>query len=410
MKFLVATHTTLRFGALIEVGSGSVLTSIVCSDPTLKHPEIIWSRREFASLHSENDFVQNQKSMMATLVSSVMTLDGEGRKELTSQFGHVTIDTVQVSISAPWSHTISKVITYTQNEVFTITDDLIEDLIKQANEQTVGALESVTKDSAHQLTIMTRATTDITANGYQTFNPTGQTAARLTLTQVSAVADTLITDAVTELANTMFAKATLERYSTMLMYHCITRELYATMTEYCLIDITYEATELAIVRDGVLQYATHTQVGINTIIRNLAHKLSVPEADAASLLKTVLVNDSITLLTTTEQAAVGLVFAEYEQALTQLFTETGDSLTIPKVLFLHSNFYNERYIDDFIISAAKKVTLSTHTVHTVTSELFDRLYKNDQETAITDVIFDTSVIMAAQFFHKQHHCNDFDQV
>jgi cell division ATPase FtsA len=409
MSLFSGSVRTKRFGALIEIGSGSVITSIVCSDPAATHPEIVWARREFASLPIQGDFTQNQKNVLAALVNCVMLLDSEGRSALHERYGSVAIDTVQVSISAPWSHTISKVITYTQNDTFSITTDLIDDLIKQANEQTVAAIETALRDQTHQLTIMTRATTDITANGYQTFSPIGQTASRLTLTQVSAVADTLMTDAVADLTEHLFAKAQVERYSTTLMYHCIARELYGTMTEYCLVDITYEATELAIVRDGVLQYATFTLVGINTMVRNIAHKLGIPEADADSMLKAVFLRDSTDTLPPAAAETIALVLAEYEQALTLLFTETGDSLTIPKVLFLHSNYHQERYLDDVISAAAKKVTCSTHTVHTLTTEIYAKLY-SEEATNVAEIKYDTSVIMAAQFFHKQHHCNDFTQV
>ncbi len=403
-------NTNTRYGAIVEIGSGSILTAIVASNPTEQHPDIIWSRREFAILSIEQDFNRSLKSLMTTLMNSVMILDAEGRTALQNHAPHAVIDTMQVSISAPWSYTISKIIEYTQDAPFTITESLIESLIKKANERTLEVLKESEKSTSATLAIMTRATTDITANGYHTSNPINQSAKSVTLTQVSAIAETLITSIVTELKEKVFASSVLERYSTMLVYHCIVRELYASMTEYCLVDITYEATEIAIVRDGVLQYSTHTSIGINTLVRNLAIRLDVPEADANSMLKSIFQADSLAGQSEKITKAVTTLFAEYQQALETLFQETGDSLTIPKVLFLHSSIVHERYFDDYVIAAAKKATNSSHTVHTISNDILTHLYPVEARRMIEDSGIDSGVLMTAQFFHKQHHCSDFTQV
>jgi hypothetical protein len=49
-------------------------------------------------------------------------------------------------------------------------------------------------------------------------------------------------------------------------------------------------------------------------------------------------------------------------------------------------------------------------VHPVTTELLTDNYAPEQKQALTAENHDTAVLVAAAFFHKQHHCNDFTQV
>jgi Tfp pilus assembly PilM family ATPase len=410
MKFSWSSTSEPHIGALIEIGSGSVLGSIVCSYPSKQHPEIIWTKREFATLTADFDFARSIKAMLTALMNVAIGIDNEGRDALRSTIGDHQIETLQVSISAPWAYTISKVIEYESDESFTITDSLIKNLIDKANERTLEVLRESEKENNSGLTIMTRATTDITANGYHTMEPIDQTATVVTLTQVSAIAQNLITTAVSDLKARILPKTELERYSTMLIFHSTIKELYPEMTEYCLVDLTYEATELAIIRDGVLQYSTHTNIGINTIIRNVALRLDIPQGDAETLLKQVFGADTFAGISDKAKAVIETIFKEYQDALETLFHETGDSLAIPKILFLHSSYVHERFFDNFITDAAKAATSSSHTVHTLTHELMLTTYTGDSKISIIQKDIDTRSLMLAQFFHKQGVRHSFTQV
>lgn len=410
MKLFSQQRNRRRIGATIEIGSGSVVAAVIVSEAHLPHPHIVWSKREFAILSAEHDFARSIKSMLTALMNSIMTLDSEGRAALEAAYPGTTMETLQVSISAPWAYTISKVIEYEADKPFIITESIIENLTAKANERTMEVLRESEKVNNSGLSIMTRATTDITGNGYHTMSPIGQSVSVVTLTQVSAIAQSLIISAVDDLKERVFPRATLERYSAMLVFHSTIRELYPEMTEYCLVDLTYEATELAIIRDGVLQYSTHTHVGINTLVRNVALRLNTPEGDAEALLKRIYNTDSMTGTSEKERAVIETVLSEYQSALEELFHETGDSLAIPKVLFLHGNYLHERFFDNYLTSAAKAATGSSHTVHTLAHDLMLTHYTGDSKVQLIKNNIDTGVLMAAQFFHKQANASNFTQV
>jgi Tfp pilus assembly PilM family ATPase len=219
-----------------------------------------------------------------------------------------------------------------------------------------------------------------------------------------------MTGAIEDLRQRMFTKTKLERYSVMLVFHSTIKDLYPDMTEYCLVDLTYEATELAIIRGGALQYTTYTATGLNTLVRNLAARLDIPEGEATTLLKRAYDADSLNAVTATEKDQITALMLEYQEALEALFHETGDSLAIPKILFLHSSYLHERFFDDYITAAAKAATNSAHTVHTLSHELMLTQFTGEQKIDLLKRNIDTGVLMSALFFHKQGSVSDFTQL
>ncbi len=410
MSLFSKSDAAIRFGAVIEIGSGSVLTSIVKSDKTKKNPEIIWSTREYATRRAESDTAINAKSVITALMNAVLTLESAGREVLKQTNPGAHIGYVQVSMTAPWSYTITKVIGYNKEAPFEITDTLLSTLITAAQKKISEELKENELASDLGLAIMTRATTDIQANDYKIEDPKGKMASTLTLTQVSAVAQTYLTDAVADIQQKVFKHAVLERYSFMLMFHCIIRELYNQLSEYCLIDITYEATEIGVVRGGILKYCTHTPIGISTLARTLVTVLAIPLEEAYAFLKEPYHTRAMETLSPDKLAAVAVVFDEYQNNLAKLFNETGDKLSIPKILFMHGDHQTEDFFGRQLEAAAKKATNSTHAVHGVSTELLTKNFSADEKKALLTHNTDTALLVAAQFFHKQHHCNDFIQV
>lgn len=410
MQLFSKHEPTVRFGAVVEIGSGSVLASIVKSEFGKNHPEIIWSKREYATKRAEIDTAVNAKAVITALMNVVLLLVSEGKAVLKQMHPHAKIEKLQVSITAPWSYTITKVIGYSKELPFEITDALLARLITSAQKRITDDLKENELAAELGLAIMTRATTDIEANDYKIENPRGKMATTLTLTQVSAVAQTYLTDAVADIKLKVFKQADLERSSFILMFHCIIRELYNQLSEYCLIDITYEATEIGVVRGGILRYCTHTPIGISTLARTIVKILDIPLEEAYSFLKEPYHTRAMETISSEKKAALEVVFDEYQNNLAKLFNETGDKLSIPKILFMHGDESVETFFTRQLEAAAKKATNSTHAVHGVTTEILTKNYTAEEKKALLTVSSDSAMLVAAQFFHKQHHCNDFIQV
>ncbi|MFT5037195.1 MAG: hypothetical protein ACI9VM_000772 [Candidatus Azotimanducaceae bacterium] len=386
-----------RYGAIFDIGSGSVGVAIVASDPTQKHPEIIWSHRErmiFRDAGSAND---RTKHITTALVNTMLMLGSKGLMVLQTHEKGASIDLMQVAISAPWSYTITKSVSYTNNGAFVITKQLIKELTNAAQKQ---ALEAINENDIVEklgLKIITRATIDFSANNYPARDAFGQKAKSVSISHVSAISQNRLLEAITESKEKVIPGAVVERYSFMLMFYCVLRELVPDTSEVCLIDITFEATEIGIVRDGVLKYATHAPFGTYTIARDIAALCDIPKEEALAY---ILGNTALSkTLSADKKAKLQSILTNYEEKITALFKRTGDSLSVPRPLFIHSDMRTEFFYADTIKRAAIEATKGEHGVHLVSSKLFENTQTND-----------TALLLSAYFFHKMHACDDFEQM
>lgn len=397
-----------RYGVLIDIGSGSVLTAIVHSRLDQAHPNIIWAHREQVPLRNIESLEQSGKSIIAALVDACMLLDSEGRKALQEVNASARLSEVQCGISAPWSYTITKTINYKQDESFRITNELIDDLLNTINSKIESDLQN---DGALQnlgLEVTTYATMDILSNGYRITDPEGGQANQLTVSRASVVAQGYMIDALNEIQEKLFANTTLRKISYILMLSTVTKELFQASNDYCLVDITYEATEIGIVRDGVLTYCTHTPFGSFSLAREIAAALNVPLYEAFGYLHNEKPFSFKLSLTSAQQREIDEILEAYTEKVSGLFHETGDELSIPKRIILHSDLKSETLFSEIIEKAAKRAIKSEPFITLISEEIFKQRYKNAEVGAQGPLPSDTAMLVSAQFFHNKGNRSDFE--
>ncbi len=409
MGFLLSKNKAVRYGAMIDIGSGSVLVAIIASNENKNHPEILWAKREYTPLRHTGSLSESAKHVMTSLLNALMLLDSEGRKILREETGVNQLPHCQVTIAAPWSYTVTKTISYGHEESFVVTDALIEELLRTAHKKVNEELEENERIQQLGLKIITRSTTGIFANGYLLAHINDQNAKSLKIVESNAIAQEYLTEAIENVRDKVLPDTDLRLYSFILIFYYIIRDLFPETTEYCLVDITYEATELGIVRDGILQYSTHVAKGAFTLAREIATVLDIPLEEAYGYLQN---EDPISLLTNTTDAkiaAVTEIFQKYQDSLTTLFHETGDSLAIPKKVYLHGNIETEPFFKQILANAAQKATSSTHAVYPVSRELLTKHYDDTAQESFIAKRTDTALLISAQFFHTRSYQSRFEQ-
>lgn len=390
----------ISYGANFEIGSGSVLVSIVASDSRQSLPTIIWSHREFAAGKYHTTIDQAAKSIVTALVQAAMILDGEGRRALREYHTHAKISHMHVTVSAPWSYTIAKTIEYKKEEPFTITLDLVEELAHAA----VGKIkEDITEADPVQelgLSITTRAITTITANQYRLESPYNKQAKELALTEVCSVVQDYLISTITDIHHKLFPRSELQIISFMLAYRTALRHFVHSESDFCLIDITHNATELGIIRDGTLRYCTHATIGISTLAHSISQALDIPFDNALAFMKEPHHTTVMSTLTATQKEKLEVVLTAFQNKLVELFHETGDTLSIPKTIYFHTSHHLEPFFETLIRQAAKQATITTHWLHPVTSDLLNKIY-SDKERKRLITTTDTALLVSALFFHTK---------
>ncbi len=404
MSLFSFSKSAERIGAIIDVGSGSVLVAVVASKANTSTPTIIWSHREHAPLRNIDSLDQSAKAVMTALVNALLKFDVEGRRALYEYNKRSRVDEIQCSIAAPWSYTVTKTINYTQEEAFEVTDSLIEELLKTATEKI--AVELSENESASQLglSIIARTTLDLLANGYRVKRPMGEQTNELSISHASVVTQQYLIDHIDDLRHKLFPSTEIHTLSYVLILHCVVRDIFKNAFDSCLVNITYEATEIGIVRDGTLQYATHTPFGSFSLAREIADITSVPLLEAFQYLHNEVPYAFMENLSESQKAEVEKVIEAYTARVADLFHETGDDLSIPKQIFLHADLKSETLFRDIVEKAAKRRLKSEPNIRLITPALIQNLGLDGSESLSGD----TAMLPSVQFFHKQNHCNDFE--
>lgn len=400
MGFL-SSEDSVRYGTLIDVGSGSVLMAIIKSDSNKPYPEIIWSKREYAPLRDSASITDSAKNVMTSLVNVLMTFDSEGRKIFREATGKSKLPEIQVTIAAPWSYTVTKNISYSHSEPFSLSPELIEELIRTAHQQVDKDIKENEQVNKLGLSIVARSMIGLEANGYPILTTNNQTAKSLKVVETSAIAQDYMVKALYDACNKVLPGSKLHLYSFILVYYYIAKHLYDDTQEFCLVDITYEATELGIIRGGSLNYTTHTPFGSFSLARELAYALRVPLGEAFGYLKNP---DPISLLNSypaNKLDEVKTIFDAYQKRLASLFKETGDALSIPKKIYIHGNLHTEDFFTEQLKKATKLATNLSHAIYPISKELLIKNYPTEMRNSLTNGTMDTALLISAQFFHMK---------
>jgi len=237
--------------------------------------------------------------------------------------------------------------------------------------------------------MITDGVVDVQLNGYSVGDPIGSKSKSISLSHISALAYEKILLSIDESTEKILPRVTPEHYSFMYMFYQVLKYLHPDTSEICLIDITNEATEIGIVRDNILQHVTYAPYGLFSISREIALACSIPREEAYTLLKEG--SDTVkSMYSESKQKEIETIFSSYEEKVSEAFKNTGDALSIPKTLFVHTSRNTEEFFSKHLKNAATQATGKAHSIHLFTSELLG-----------DKTMEDSALALSAHFFHTQ---------
>lgn len=408
MSLFSLPSKTERIGAIVDIGSASVLVAIVSSKAGESFPHIVWSHREHAPLRSADSVEQSAKAVMTAFMNALLNFDGEGRRALSEYKSNARISELQCTIAAPWSYTVTKSINYEQDTPFEITRNLIEELIRAAHDKTTSELTENESINNLGLTVIASTTLDLLANGYRIRDAEHEMTKTLSLNHVSAVTQQYLVDMIDEMRHKLFMGTTERKISYILALYLVTQDLFKDLNDVCLVNITYEASEIGVVRDGTLHYSTHIPFGSFSLAREISNVTSVPLYEAFGYLHSPEPYSFMEALPSNQKEAVEAVFEAYIQSVAELFHETGDDLSIPREIYLHSDLMSEPLFFDIVQKATKRATKSEPTIKLITPIILRRMSGKRSENKSAPIPDDTAMLVSAQFFHKHGEWRTID--
>jgi hypothetical protein len=381
--------------ALLDIGSGSVTATISSTDEA-GEPFLIWSTQERVRIRDASTSEHAGKQLMTCLMNVALALGDDGLQTLRMYDHGAKLKVTQVSVSAPWSYTITKRAKYAQEKPFSITDSLIEEILTNSDEKILKQLHEHENNDGLSLDIVSRTVTGLYANDYLITNPRHQSALSFRVTQSDTVLQTHLIEFIRDVHNKVLPKTELRIFSFVLMLYYVLRDIHPEMQEYCVINQTLEATELGVVRDGAVVYCTHDTYGIASLVREVADATDAPVDATYSHLQQNTFEKFYESLSQKRKDNVDSVLSRYQNVITDLLNETGDSFTIPKSIYLHSMSCTYDFFARHIEKGAERTTGFGHIVHNIDTELLhtkksDR-YKQNARSCVE--------LVSSRFFHK----------
>jgi hypothetical protein len=232
-----------------------------------------------------------------------------------------------------------------------------------------------------------RTILDPHANGYRITKINQQQVTQLSVTHVSTLVRTEIIASLTEMQQKLFAKVPLETTSFMMANYYVTDVLQPVGVDFCLVDITNEATELGIIRHNALQYSTHVAFGRASIAREVATATKVPLHEAFTSIRSLHQQTEL-------HKDIDETLKVYQEKLVDLFKETGDRLTIPKHIYLQVDAGLADFFTPIVEAAGKEASKGNVLVTPLSQNLINT-------KAQTKKSVDIALLVAESFFHTK---------
>ncbi len=383
------------YGVLYDIGSESVGVAIVESKRDNEYSNIIFSHRVHMRITKKvlSD-AERIRTMREALFSASLIISREGLQSLITHDKKARISDILVTVSAPWSYTISRNVRYEGEKDLKITRQLVDDLVSGAESEIATHIEGLKADTQLTYEIVERATVDVRINDYTVAHPLGLHGKEISLVHVTGVIPTDILEAVREVEEKIFPDTSIRSHTFLLVLYCVLRELFPEHTALTLIHVTGESTEFGIVENDTLTESISIPQGLNTLVRSL---MSGTEQDAKEIYSELTLYHEHGLSPSREkEIETGL--KQYTEALTEKLKEHTFARRFPKEAFVLAPLtFTELFKD--VLTPFVKTELN------IQSEIISFKEETLNMTTLSD-IEDVNISIASRFFHKLHRCGE----
>lgn len=333
---------TVRFGVVLDISSDMVGCAVVESKKNAP-PNILWHTTapvSFTTSQKDSDQLEAIGRALTTVAQQLPTGISESSAPVNQ------LQSLQVTVAAPWSYTISRSVAYDQQNEFTLSEDFVHDITIQTSKVVMDRFYSENEVDPTLLPETSRGIISISAHGYKIPTISNQSVTSIRATHVNTVVDAKILPLVQVVADVLPGCAVQITSRALASYYYLQHAI-PHLSDVSILHSTAESTELCVVRDGVLQHCNHAREGTGTLIRAIAIYTSRPVTEIATRLRD--------FITGSHKEETAQTVTEHESLLQILLRHTGDSSLPPATLYTVSNPPIPSEYNELLKSAATQV-------------------------------------------------------
>lgn len=394
---LGSRNNSVRYGALFDVGSESIGIAIVESHVEDTYPRIIFSHRVHMRITGgESTPAERLRHLKEALFSASLILSRDGLEALRLENAHARVKDILLTVSAPWSHTVSRNVTYSGESELKISRALIDELVKSAEEEIETEIRKTHAEHTHGFAVVEKATVDVRINEYPVLHPIGLKGKEISLVQVTGLIPEDILLALSEVRDKVLPNVNIRSHTFLLTLFCVTRELLKEQPSLTLVHVTGETTEFGIVEDETLIESISIPFGLNTIVRECIGTSERTAQEIHSLL--TLYHEG--KLAKDDEKRMENVLTNYTTRIQSALHEHAVLRRFPREAFiLAPSSFTELFKSLLHPVLTHEIGLE-HELHTLPRDNFGTTPTHDSD--------DDHLSVLSHFFHKLNSCGEID--
>lgn len=371
---------------IFDIGSASIGGAVVFFDK--KIPNITYCTRTQLPFQEVADKRRLLPLIEETLAQVANNVQRDGLRP-TEGRSVVPLEIVCV-LSSLWSNTQTTSASFKHREKFRVTDRVMDNLLAQIHKSNKREEKEV------EITIEEIVINSL-LNGYPTQSPLGKEAQHIDVTFLeSTVAEELHTKISNVIYGVFSPDISLLFRSFALVSFSVARDMFESVKDFLLIDVTGEITELAVVRDSILEDTLSFPYGRNTLIRDITRKTgSVPE-DILARVKISFSNN--------EPEKKAVIFEE-EKQWTKMFERACGELSseispLPRDVFLIADTNYEEWFRGMIKQANLNGLIATQEIFRINLLIGKQI--KEVCTLHSGVVQDSFLIMDSLLYNREY--------
>lgn len=258
---------------IIDIGSASVGAARVAIAPG-KAPHILALVREDIPLQEELTSARFSRAMGHALERTLKALHKDGDAS-------VVPSEVYCTLSSPWCLLKTRHIVSHTNEDRVVTEDLINDLVREDASRLKTELSATLPGS--DIAVIEQKILEIKLNGYTIKSPFGQKTSHIEVVALSSLSSKKAMDDIETRIRRMTLGAPVHFGAFPVALFSGVRDIFPEQHDFLCLDISGESTEVSLARHDVLAKSVAFPRGRNFFIREISSALEVPHGAALTL-------------------------------------------------------------------------------------------------------------------------------
>lgn len=193
-------------------------------------------------------------------------------------------------LASPWYTATLIPVTYTHGEAFWVTERLLQTIQTKEAAQFLSNANTMYSAEDTPAELLEQHYTTLAINGYTTPSAIGKQATLLETNLYIAAMPTMVRHAVTELVAHLTHTSRVLFHPFMLAAYTVVRDTLLTVPDFLLLDIGAEATEMLLVKKGIMMGSGSFPYGKHFLYTQIQNGLSVSYQEAVSLMSLYLEN------------------------------------------------------------------------------------------------------------------------